>query len=468
MERFHLRTGSAAYTFATIKPRVAAMEVVTITGIDTSRGALQVVRGRHGTAPIRFDQGAHLWALPGATTITNSTFTDNAVLPHFYLPGGGDSNTSATVYHPEQAVLRSVVTDFAPATVVENSTFTDNASYGDVASISSTRMSMFAGDNPVRYAAFDYRFHDLDTEEFETGPLDWSKHDPITVAAPFAANPTGIVIENSVLSGASIHNAQLGLETGDIGELPESQRHQNFVRAVTPSERLRPRPVNRLFETTEQDPPPDDEPAPLVELTTLQTPWIYNPSDVPNGNNVPNLGMLILDADDHLLDTTFAYVGQAQAISEGLFGDALSFEDATTNSEATWNFDDLPAGTYELAISVETGAPLGFPIELKNTSTGDVLKDLIFDARTRALSTVDVGDTSITLSDEFRPGLRILIGSEELWVTAAQDNSNGTITYQIATGCQWHSTANPCCWLRTDRLESYVLRSAHRPDLADP
>lgn len=85
----------------------AQVEVMTITGIDYEDGVLQVLRGRQGTAPARFNQdGAsqHAWGVPGQMIISGTTFKDiNVDIGSYWLES--DSSVS---------VVRSVVSELAP------------------------------------------------------------------------------------------------------------------------------------------------------------------------------------------------------------------------------------------------------------------------------------------------------------------------------------------------------------------
>ncbi|WP_253161424.1 Calx-beta domain-containing protein, partial [Stieleria tagensis] len=427
------RGGNTAVKFPSIKPRVSAMEVVTVTGIDPSRGVLHIERGRRGTIPIRFDQGAHLWALPGGMTVTNSTISDNAVLPNFYINGTVDPPTDSTYYNPDQAVLRSVVTDFAPSTVIENSTFADSGSYGKVASVSAIRTSMFAGDNPTRYANYDYRFYQpVDPGGDEAG---WAEHGFLDLGEKFVQDTLGLVIENSVLTGASVHHASTGFGTGEMGELPESQRFQNYIESLMPDERIELELLKEWAGASEEGEEEEEVlPGNTVPVLTLQSAWIESPTNIPSNLDIPRLALLFVDDDNVITDAGFTSQTAGQPVATGFAGDSLSFENSANPTEVKWNFQQVPAGVYEVAIPLDSAAPIGFPVEFVNDANGNQLLSLTFDALTRALSPIDISETRITFSDEFRPGLRIQVGSEQLRVLSVTDNLNGTITYDVQRG----------------------------------
>ena len=193
---------------------IHSAEVMTITAVDVERGVVQVQRGRQGTVPIRFDNSAHVWALPGQLSITSSTFSGNVITEHEY-----NEATSFDMVDVTQATVRSEVAEFAPRSIVENTTFFGNQSEGPLASIWSDRTSVFTGANPRRYDT-----HNLVVYDDETTPV---------VGDKFAGDISSMLVENTILSGG--HDNRLNVGNGELQLLPASQRYQNFNRGDSQS-----------------------------------------------------------------------------------------------------------------------------------------------------------------------------------------------------------------------------------------
>ena len=377
-----------------VDPEVVAMERVTVTDLDPERGIISVQRGRDGTTPIRFTSDAHLWAIPGQTNIVGSTFSGNTIVPYYYSENNSINGWDDLVFDYTQSIVRSEVTDFAPATVIQNSTFAANGSTGSVASIWTNRTSMFAGVNPSRYAMTQTHVSDDDpASHFEASGLVPLQTDSLILDG-------SILVDGHYLQRDSASSFQpLGIQSHQTMQLPTSQRYRNFIDSVDASNQ---RPEGGPRPTDDQSDPhsADGSHATSGGSATMTSgqyedatsggmesgfvAGVYNQSKVPLGRTVPPLVQLIVD--DHA-DHFVSSIPIPPTPGLGFGADHTEVRGQSANVEFRWTFDQLQVGEYEFAVSSTTQADAPVQFEVVDTLTGDVLKQSTFVGSTDWLET---------------------------------------------------------------------------------
>ncbi|MEO9595728.1 choice-of-anchor Q domain-containing protein, partial [Rhodopirellula bahusiensis] len=312
------------------------VEAMTVTDIDFSKGIVTVVRGRQGTTPIDFHEGtATLRGIAGQMKITGSTFTNNR----------NRANSGEISGDSSQTIVRSSVVELAPPLIIENTTFANNSSTGPVASVFAERNSLIPGVAPY-YGRTD------DLVIVDGGVLQRS-------ANPTAVSLPPLLVENSVFQSSTnlndLHtssNLYSGLAIADIGELPDSVKHQNYIEAVSLGQ------LNVHHEYGRNIALPRD-----IDSDHVIDPFQVIDSELQSGVPGDQRTVIVMD-----LDALEPHLPISGSDSSGFLGDAWTLQPdpaLTEQPSAHWSYSGLPDGEYSIAAMVRDNAQgtIGFDID---------------------------------------------------------------------------------------------------------